>query len=109
MDRVVNYQGLETKTFNATNIPITFKKGEKLELTLGRTEGKLRIEVTTPNHPVYVLQECSSEEKARKDFKKYSDKLESGRYALHITEDLTAELIPIRSYTADISITIRGK
>jgi hypothetical protein len=108
MYKVVNYEGLESKTFNAANIPITFKKGEKLELSLGRADGKLRIEVTTPTNSVYVLQQYLSEEKAKTDFRKYLEKLESGKYALHIKDQLTAELVPRKSYTSNISQTIRG-
>ena len=93
MYRVVDYQGLESKTFDAGDIPIIFKKGEKLELNLGRSYGKLKLEITTPTNAVYVLKQYHSEEKARKDFKKYSERLESGRYALHIINQITAELV----------------
>ncbi|MEI7718633.1 MAG: hypothetical protein WCI72_02105 [archaeon] len=93
MYRVVDYQDLESRTFDAGDIPVTFKKGEKLELNLGRTDGKLRLAITAPNKAVYVLKQYTSEERAQKDFKKYSERLESGRYALHIIDQVTAELV----------------
>jgi len=108
MYKVIKYEGLEDKTFDAGDIPVTFKKGEKLELNLGRADGKLRIDVTTPANAVYVLQQYASEEKAKEDFKKYSKRLESGRYALHIIDQTTAELVLKPSYAADILKTIRG-
>ncbi len=109
--QVIKYNSLESKTFDARNISIVFKKGEKLELALDKEVSGFKIKVFIPSiNSNYLLQQyaLSKEEMARKDFEKYLKKLESGRYALYITEELTAELVPRKSYTVDISQTIRG-
>lgn len=110
--RVIKYEGLESKAIDAKNIPIVFKKGEKLELTLDKEGADYTIRICIPEGSNYLLKQYASEEKARKAFEKYLKKLESGKYALHIidptVDQLIAELVLNQRYTTGIQRIIRG-
>lgn len=112
--QVIKYESLESKTFDARNIQIVFKKREKLELALDKEVTGFKLKVCTPgNNSDYLLQQyaLSQEEKARKDFAKYSEKLESGKYALHIMptcDQPRAELVPKQNPSILIQKRIKG-
>lgn len=112
--QVIKYTGLESRAIDARKIQIVFKKGEKLELALDKEVTTFKIKVYIPgSNSNYLLQQyaLSQEEKARKDFEKYSEKLESGKYALHIIptcDQPRAELVLNRNPTLLIQRKIKG-